>query len=97
LPECSGSQPVVGLALEMLAERLHSQLQQQRDAPALPCPGLARGPDGAVDRDGASVEVNLVSPERPELFRPQPGRHRQHDVGVEAGIRGSLQEFLSLL
>jgi len=44
----------------MLAESLDRQMGQQQDAPALPGLDIARGPDGAVDRDGAGVEVNLV-------------------------------------
>ena len=36
----------------------------------------------AVDRDGASVEVNLAPSERPQFLGPQPSRDREHDVGV---------------
>ncbi len=81
----------------MLTERPLSHLRQRQDAPALRRLRVRRGPHGAVNRDSASIEVNLVPPERPELFGPQPGRHREHDVGVQAGTASGSQQLLSLL
>ena len=53
LPERSCIQPVGRLLSAMLAESPDSQVGQQQDASALPGLGVARGPDGPVDHDGA--------------------------------------------
>ena len=78
-------------------ERPYSWLRQRQDAPAFRCLRVCSGPYGAVNRDGASIEVNLVPPERPELFGPQSSCHREHHVGVQAGTPSDPQQFLSLL
>ena len=97
LPERSGQQPVLGLAAELLMERLHSKPRQRQDAPAFRRLGVCGGPYSAVNRDGASAKVHLVPPQRPKLFGPQPGRHREHHVGVQTGTLSGPQKFLSLL
>jgi len=96
-PQNASQQPVLGLAVQMRTERPYRQLRQRQHASALRRLRIRRGPHGAVNRDGASIEVNLVPPERPELFGPQPGRHREHDVGVQAGTASGSQQLLSLL
>ena len=96
-PENASQQPVLGLAVQMRTERPYNQLRQRQDASALRRLRIRRGPYGAVNRDGASIEVNLVPPQRPELLGPQPGRHREHHVGVQAGIGSCAQQLLGLL
>jgi hypothetical protein len=66
VPQRSGLEPVGSLALAVLAKRLPGQLRQAEDAPALPRLGVAGDPRGAVDRDGARIEINLIPPKRPE-------------------------------
>jgi hypothetical protein len=41
LPQRSGFEPVSSLTLVVLAERLHGQLRKPKNAPALPCFGVA--------------------------------------------------------
>jgi hypothetical protein len=72
----------------MLTERLYSQLRQPEDAAALPRPGVAGDPYGAVDRDRASVEVNVAPSKRPKLLGAKARHHRQDHVGMQTGISG---------
>jgi hypothetical protein len=69
-PQNASQQPVLGLVVQMRTERPYSQLRQRQDASALRRLRIRRGPHGAVNRDRVSVKVNLVPPERPELFGP---------------------------
>jgi hypothetical protein len=78
LTQRSRFEPVGGLPLVVLAKRLRGQLRQPKDASALARLGVSTDPRGAVDRNGARVEVNLVPPKRPKLFGPLPCHHRQH-------------------
>jgi hypothetical protein len=90
-PTNASQQPVLGLPVEMVLERPYSQLRQRQHAPTLRRLRVRRSPYGVVNRDRADIEANLVPPERPELFGPQPGCHRDHDVGVYAGTRSGPQ------